>query len=50
MTERQWAALTTAQRAAVLSGLPDAKGIDPDEPWAALPYWLRRHIAHYVKA
>jgi hypothetical protein len=48
MTQNEWTEQPSEFRALVLSTLPDAVGINPDEPWATLPYWLRRHIAHFV--
>jgi hypothetical protein len=48
MTEREWTNATSEFRERVFKSIPDALGIAPDAPWDALPYWLRRHIAHFV--
>lgn len=50
MTDREWKSAPIEFRETALGRLPDAAGIDADTPWDELPYWLRRHIAHFINS
>lgn len=45
----KWLSAAREFREQVLRNLPDAAGIDADTPWDELPYWVRRHVAHFVE-
>jgi hypothetical protein len=43
---RRWTAMTVDERRVLLANILDAPGHEA-LPWDELPYWLRRHLAHY---
>jgi hypothetical protein len=48
MTKRQWIELSIPNRRIVLSDIMDTAGNGyENEEWDILPYWLRRHLAHF---